>query len=161
MSKRRAVCALGSAVALVMVGCASSSAVHDHDHAAPALAANVQTAQRCRAGAFVEASNIINSVVHIAMALPSNTSELTRAELDTVLYTALQQAKTEVHCVVGSLSFGYDQSYARGIARGVALAKSRGLSSDVIELGNSVVTTLEQSFVMPASTPKNSALIVR
>lgn len=85
----------------------------------------------------------MNSVVEIAMALPTNTGERTRAELDTVLYTALKQAKSEVHCVVGALSFGYERAYAGVIKRGVALAQSRGLAKEIVDLGNEVVATLE------------------
>jgi hypothetical protein len=153
--------ALAVTVAATLVGCASNSGAHHHDHAAPVLAAHVQTAQKCRAGAFVDAANIINSVVEIAMALPANTLDRTLAELDTVLYTALQQAHTETHGVAGTLSFGYDQSYARGVARGVALAKSRGLSADVIALGNSVVAALEQNSAIPTPALKTQAKITR
>jgi hypothetical protein len=132
-----------------MLGATGSNEAHDphahhaHMHADRPLPASVQTAHTCRAGAFVEASGIVNSVVEIAMALPPNTSERTRAELDTVLYTALKQAKSEVHCVVGALSFGYERAYAGAIKRGVALAQSRQLSKDIVDLGNAVVTTLE------------------
>ena len=148
------------ALATTLVGCVSmhdsagAHAAHDHAsmHAPRPLREGVNAAAPCRAGAFVEASNIINSVVEIAMALPANTPERTRAELDTVLFTALKQAKSEVHCVAGVLSFGYDRSYAGVIRRGVALAQSRRLSTDIVELGNSVVAAIEanRSVAQPA-----------
>jgi hypothetical protein len=116
---------------------------HGHSHADKPLPDSVQTAHTCRAGAFVEAASIVNSTVDIAMALPPNTGERTRAELDTILYTALKQAKSEVHCVSGALSFGYERSFAGVIKRGVALAQSRRLKQEVIEAGNSVVAALE------------------
>jgi hypothetical protein len=159
MRAQRFISAAAMPLATLLIGCASTGQSHHHDHAAPALAAHVQTTQKCRAGAFTEAANIINSVVEIALALPANTPDRTRAELDTVLYTALQQAKTEVHCVIGTLSFGYDQSYAKGIARGVALARSRGLSADVIALGEGVVAVLEKS--APGGAVKAAAVVGR
>jgi hypothetical protein len=129
----------------VLTGCASVNEHALHDHADRPLPANTEVAHKCRAGAFVDASNIVNSVVEIAMALPPNTPDRTRAELDTVLYTALRQANSEVHCVAGALSYGYERSYAGVIRRGVALAQSRRLSADIIELGNKVVATLESN----------------
>jgi hypothetical protein len=117
---------------------------HDHAamHAPRSLPPGSSVPHACRSGAFVEASRIVNSVVEIAQALPANTPERTRAELDTVLYTALKQAKSEVHCVTGGLSYGYERSYAAVISRGIALARSRQLSSDVLDLGDSVVAAL-------------------
>ncbi len=141
-------------VAATLLGCASTqeasqwaSGTASNSPSEPQLKKpgprDIQTANPCRAGAFVEASSIVNSVVEIAMALPPNTTERTRAELDTVLYTALKQAKSEVHCVVGALSYGYERAYAGVIKRGVALAQSRGLSNDIVVLGNELVSTLE------------------
>jgi hypothetical protein len=125
---------------------------HGHAHADKPLPDSVQTAHACRAGAFVEAASIVNSTVDIAMALPPNTGERTRAELDTILYTALKQAKSEVHCVSGALSFGYDRSFAGVIKRGVALAQSRRLKQEVIDAGNSVVASLEANRRIAAPT---------
>ncbi|MGL4230613.1 MAG: hypothetical protein ACRDAM_22000 [Casimicrobium sp.] len=152
MARIRAIAA--TYVAAMLLGCAST---HDAPQSLPQTASarpsesqqekprsrDIQTANPCRAGAFVEASSIVNSVVEIAMALPPNTPERTRAELDAVLYTALKQAKSEVHCVVGALSFGYERAYAGVIKRGVGLAQSRRLSKDIVDLGNELVSTLE------------------
>jgi hypothetical protein len=154
MSVARVRVALLAFASATLLGCASSpdapqpppqnaQTQRAQVNAEKPLAPSIQTANPCRAGAFVEASGIVNSVVEIAMALPPNTSERTRAELDTVLYTALKQAKSEVHCVVGALSFGYERAYAGVIKRGVALAQSRRLSKDIVDLGNEVFSILE------------------
>lgn len=79
---------------VIAVGCAASDKPHHHDHATPTISSDVQTPQRCRAEAFVDASNIIISVVEIAMALPANTLNRTRAEFDTALYIALPKHYT-------------------------------------------------------------------
>lgn len=141
---------LGALLACLVLlsACANVSESHSGHHGHPAhaekpLPAKVQTAHACRSGAFMEAASIINSTVDIAMALPPNTSERTRAELDTILFTALKQAKSEVHCVSGALQFGYERSFAGIIKRGVALAQSRRLNSEVIEAGQSVIAALE------------------
>jgi hypothetical protein len=154
-------------------GCASLQGAHDshdahhaHAHADRPLPESTRTAHVCRAGAFVEAASIVNSTVDIAMALPPNTNERTRAELDTILFTALKQAKSEVHCVSGALSFGYERSFAGVIKRGVALAQSRRLKPEVIEAGMSVVAALETNrrIAAPsanadvASSPKTDAV---
>jgi hypothetical protein len=169
MSRVRARLAMMTLVAMTLAGCASTMGTHDshqahqasahdqaHMHADRPLSKSIQTAHPCRAGAFVEASSIVNSVVEIAMALPPTTSERTRAELDTVLYTALKQAKSEVHCVVGALSFGYDRAYAGVIKRGVGLAQSRRLSKDIVDLGNEIVATLEANKRVDAPAVKQS-----
>ncbi len=145
--KRLGLCASLIATTVLTAGCASlfdsHADHHAHAHADRPLPDSVQTAHVCRAGAFLEAASIINSTVDIAMALPPNTTERTRAELDTILYTALKQAKSEVHCVSGALNFGYERSFAGVIKRGVALAQSRRLKQEVIEVGMSVVASLE------------------
>ena len=105
----------------------------------------------CRTGAFMEASAILNSVLDISNSLPQDTSEQTRAELDTILYTVFKQAKSEVHCVAGGLQYGYDRAFADTFRRGVQLAKSRHLSSDVIEVGLNVILTLEQNKTTPVN----------
>jgi hypothetical protein len=144
---------------MLVSGCASLHDPHSghhghhvHSHAEKPLPESTRTAHTCRAGAFVEAASIVNSTVDIAMALPPNTGERTRAELDTILFTALKQAKSEVHCVSGALSFGYDRSFAGVIKRGVALAQSRRLKQEVIEAGNSVVAALEANRRIAAPT---------
>jgi hypothetical protein len=106
----------------------------------------------CRQGAFLEASRIVNSVTDIAQTLPANTSRQTRDELDGILYTALKQARAEVHCVAGKLEYGYEKSFADIIRRGTDLAKMRGLSKDVIELGSSTTRILERNQPVPASS---------
>ena len=105
----------------------------------------------CRQGAFVEAASIINSVVDIALALPSDTKTQTRAVLDTVLTTVIVQARAEVHCVAGKLRFGYQRTYADTVRHGVSLAKVRGLSADVIQKGNETVEILERN--QPTRSP--------
>jgi hypothetical protein len=99
----------------------------------------------CRQGAFLEASRIINSLTEIAGTLPANASRQTRDELDAILYTALKQARAEVHCVAGKLEYGYEKSFADIVRRGTDLAKMRGLSKDVVELGSITVQILERN----------------
>jgi len=115
---------------------------HDHDQRAP-LPAGSSLAIRCRSGAFVEASSIVNSVVEIAAALPVDTDARTRRELDSVLYTALKQARTEVECVQGGLRHGYEHAYALVIRRGGALATERGLSADIAAMAEETAKLLE------------------
>ena len=104
----------------------------------------------CRQGAFVEAASIINSVVDIALALPSDTSAQTRAVLDTVLTTVIKQAHSEVHCVAGGLRFGYQHTYAETMRHGVMLAKARGLPQDLIRIGNQVALSVERNQAVPS-----------
>ena len=108
------------------------------------------TRPTCRQGAFLEAASIINSVVDIALALPSDTSAQTRAVLDTVLTTVIKQAHSEVHCVAGGLRFGYQHTYAQTIRHGVMLAKARGLPEDLIQIGNQVALTVERNQPVPS-----------
>jgi hypothetical protein len=145
---------------LALVGCASVAEHahnHAHDHADRPLREGVSAKTACRQGAFVEAQSIVNSVVDIAMALPSNTPERTRNELDTILYTAFKQAKAEVHCVAGSLSHGYEKSFANPFKRAVALAQSRRLSRDVIEIGQFVIAAVEKNEPIESSRNANAA----
>jgi hypothetical protein len=104
----------------------------------------------CRSGAFVEASGILGSVAQIADTLPAATAERTRAELDTVLFTALKQARAEVHCVAGGLSHGYDRAYAQTIERATRLARQRGLHADVVRTGEEAVAALRANRVVAA-----------
>lgn len=99
----------------------------------------------CRQGAFVEAASIINSVVDIALALPSDTKPQTRAVLDTVLTTVIKQARAEVYCVAGGLRFGYERTFAETIQHGVALAQARGLPDKLIEIGNETAKIVERN----------------
>lgn len=116
---------------------------HHHDHdARPPLPPGTSLAVACRVGAFVESSSIINSVIEIAAALPPDTPERTQNELNSVLYTALKQAQSEVHCIQGGLSYGYQESYAAIIERGAQLAQLRGLSPDIAAIGFEVAKTL-------------------
>ena len=107
----------------------------------------------CRQGAFVEAASMINSVVDIALALPSDTKTQTRAVLDTVLTTVIVQARAEVHCVAGALRFGYQRTYADTVRHGVALARARGLPANLLEKGIATALILEQNqpILSPAS----------
>ncbi len=132
----------------------ANPAAHDHNraHMRPTQAdiervvavnaGSLSAAKPCRQGAFVEASGIINSAVEMHRALPKTTPERTRAELDTVLYTALKQARSEVHCVAGVITHGYDKSYAESIRRGMGMARERGLSADVAVIGQDVIDAL-------------------
>lgn len=104
----------------------------------------------CRSGAFVEASGILGSVAQIADQLPAATTERTRAELDTVLFTALKQARAEVHCVAGGLTHGYDRAYAQTVERATQLARQRGLHADVVALGQETAAALRGNRVMAA-----------
>ena len=110
--------------------------------------------QRCRTGAFTEAASIVNSTVEIARGLPTNTPKGIRAELDTVLDTALRQANSEVHCVAGGLQFGYEKSYADVIRRSLDLARVRGLPKSLIETTNLTVKILERNQPVTASTSR-------
>jgi len=143
-------------IAVLLAGCAQAPSVgaemaeqqheqehdHNHDQRAP-LPAGSSLAIRCRSGAFVEASSIINSVVEIAAALPEDTDARTRRELDSVLYTALKQARSEVECVQGGLRHGYQHAYALVIRRGGALALERGLSADIATMAEETAKLLE------------------
>jgi hypothetical protein len=104
----------------------------------------LQTAKPCRTGAFLEADRILGSVINISRLLPANTPEGARAELDSILYTALQQAHSELHCVAGVLTHDFDRAFAETIRRAVALAQQRKLSRDVVALGEEVAMKLEQ-----------------
>lgn len=121
----------------------------------PANASQLEPAKTtCRQGAFVEAASIINSVVDLALALPSETKTQTRAVLDTVLTTAIKQAHSEVYCVAGVLRFGYERTYADTLRHGVALAKARGLPGDLIRIGNEVAVTLERNRPIPSTAAR-------
>lgn len=102
----------------------------------------IEVDKPCRQGAFVESSQLINSVALVSKGLPANTPDRTRAELDSMLYTLLKQAKSEVHCVSGALSHGYDKSYAKSIQQGVNLARERQLPADIPLIGERVIQTL-------------------
>ncbi len=103
----------------------------------------LQTRVACRPGAFLEADRILGSVVVVARAMPAAAPVGARGELDSILLTALQQARAEVHCVAGVLTHGYDKSYADTMRSAVSLAEQRGLSPDVAALGRDVVRALE------------------
>ncbi|NJK45791.1 MAG: hypothetical protein HC933_17365, partial [Pleurocapsa sp. SU_196_0] len=124
----------------------ASGAAMTHEETLPS---GTQLEVRCRQGAFLEASQIINSVTDIATNLSSSTSERIRDELDAILYTALKQARAEVHCVTGGLPDGYEQSFADILRRGTDLARRRGLSKDVIDLGATTVELLERNQPTP------------
>jgi|GEM_PF-1218264 len=109
---------------------------HDHSKRAP-LPAGSETAARCRSGAFVEAAAMLNSTVEISQALPADTPERTRSEIDVLLYTALKQAHDEVHCVLGTLTYGYDRSFAEVIYRATILSKGRAIKPEIVALGES------------------------
>jgi hypothetical protein len=123
-----------------------SNGAMNHEEALPS---GTQLEVRCRQGAFLEASQIINSVTDIATNLPSSALERTRGELDAILYTALKQARAEVHCVTGGLPEGYEQSFADILRRGTDLARMRGLSKDVVDLGATTVELLERNQPTP------------
>jgi hypothetical protein len=59
-----------------------------------------------------------------------------------LLYTALKQAHDEVHCVVGTLTHGYDRSFAEIIERATTLAKVRGLKPEIVKLGTETARKL-------------------
>jgi hypothetical protein len=137
----------------------STHGMHMSMHAKPAKRDIPQTAQTCRAGAFLEADRILGSVIAVNLALPEETPLAARAELDSILYTGLQQAKSEVHCVAGVLTHGYDKAYAETVKKAVALAQQRKLSKDVIALGEEVVLALQANQpVMPAQPIKVSQI---
>jgi hypothetical protein len=118
------------------------AALTQHAIARTARSDAASAAPACRTGAFVEAAGILNSVALIAERLPPQTPERTRAELDTVLFTALRQARAEVHCVAGRVAPGYERSYAQTIERAGLLARQRGLHPDVSELAQQTAATL-------------------
>jgi hypothetical protein len=143
-------------------GAHGAATAQDHMHKGPSqadiqrvMALNQGKPQlpSCRQGAFVDASNMINTVVQISSAIPPNTSALVRADLDSLLYTALKQAKSEVHCVAGGLSYGYDKSFALSIERGIKLAQARNLSPDIVLLGQSVIDALTLNRPTAAAPP--------
>jgi hypothetical protein len=107
-----------------------------------------QTAQACRAGAYLEADRILGSVVGASLALPPDTPPAVRTELDSILYTGLQQARSEVHCVAGVLTHGYDRAYAETVEKAVTLARQRKLSKDVVALGEDVIAALRANRLM-------------
>jgi hypothetical protein len=107
----------------------------------------LQSQTPCRNGAFLEATYVINSVVEVANQLPAETKRMTRVELDNILFTAMKQAKNEVHCVAGTMTFGYDRSFAVSIEKGIKLAKSRGLAQEVIAMGETTIQSLQTNQV--------------
>jgi hypothetical protein len=127
---------------------ATQHAVARDPRATGAVADSVPAA--CRSGAFVEASGILGSVAQIADQLPATTTERTRAELDTVLFTALKQARAEVHCVAGGLTHGYDRAYAQTVERATQLARQRGLHADIVALGQETAAVLRGNRVIAA-----------
>ena len=132
----------------------AAASMAGHEMAEPAARA----APACRQGAFLEASSIINSVVDIALSLPQGTPERTRKELDTVLYTALGQAKSEVHCVAGALEHGYGRSFAEIVRRGADLARMRGLPKGTVADALAVAEALERNApVKPGKTGQRAA----
>lgn len=114
---------------------------HEHSVATP-LPAGSHLDAACRQGAFLEASSILNSVIEISFALSADVPEHTRRELDSILYTALKQARTEVHCVQGGLGHGYHEDFAQIIERSGQLASLRGLSPDVVTLADETARAL-------------------
>lgn len=125
-------------------------AAHDAhgEHSGAAGRRILQTPHACRAGAYLEADRILGSVVGISLALPPDTPPAVYTELDSILYTGLQQARSEVHCVAGVLTHGYDKAYAETIEKAVMLARQRKLSKDVIALGDEVIASLRANRLM-------------
>lgn len=117
---------------------------HDHDQRAP-LPAGSESAQACRTGAFVEASAVLNSTMEITDALAFDAANKIRTQIDNLLYTALKQAHSEVHCVKGVLRHGYHRSFLQIIERATLMAKVRGLNADVVELGEQTAQALSDS----------------
>jgi hypothetical protein len=115
----------------------------DMNHNAEQVRPNSQTSSRCRGGAFVEASKLVNSLVQMAKDLPPQTPKSVYAELDTMLYTVLTQARGEVHCVAGGLQFGYEKAYAGIMRYGAALARARGLPQKVVQQAQETAQLLE------------------
>ena len=116
-----------------------------HAMHAEALPSGTQATHNCRQGAFVEASETINAVTDVMLNMPASTPKVSRMGLDTVLYTALRQAGSEVHCVAGVLQHGYGRVYADVVRRGAMLARSRGLPKDVVALANRTAEALERN----------------
>jgi hypothetical protein len=113
------------------------------NHSRESLRPNSQASSQCRAGAFVEASKLVNSLVMLAKDLPPQSPKSVYAELDTMLYTALEQARAEVHCVTGGLQFGYEKAYAGIMRYGAALAQARGLPKKVVQQAEETARLLE------------------
>jgi hypothetical protein len=124
--------------------------VHHH-MAKPAARAIPQTAMPCRAGAYLEADRTLNSVIALHRMLPTSTSKNAAGELDSILYTALQQAKSEVHCVAGTLTHGYDKAFSETMRKATAVAQQRGLPPDVIKIGDEVAAALAVNQPMQAA----------
>jgi len=110
-------------------------AAHALKHAPKPLRDGVQAEFACRSGAYMQASAILGSLLEVSRQLPADTPERARQELDGILYVAMKQARAEVHCVAGTLPRGYDRALAETMQHSVALARSRGLSQDVQNLG--------------------------
>ncbi|MFM2398319.1 MAG: hypothetical protein RL341_476 [Pseudomonadota bacterium] len=128
-------------------------AMHAHGHSAkPAARVIPQTAAPCRPGAYLEADRTLNSMVVLHRALPASTPKNAAGELDSILYTALQQAKSEVHCVAGTLTHGYDKAFADTVRKAVSLAQQRGLSQDVLKIGEDVIAALTANQPMQAAS---------
>jgi hypothetical protein len=113
------------------------------NHSGESVRPNSQALRQCRAGAFVEASKLVNSLVMLAKDLPPQTPKSVYAEIDTMLYTSLQQAAAEVHCVTGGLQFGYEKAYAGVMRYGAALAQARGLPKKVVQQAEKTAQLLE------------------
>jgi hypothetical protein len=130
-----------------------AQAMHMHGHSAkPAARAIPQTATPCRPGAYLEADRTLNSVVVLHRTLPADTPKNAAGELDSILYTALQQAKSEVRCVAGTLTHGYDKAFADTVRKAVSVAQQRGLSQDVVKIGEDVVAALTANQPMQAAS---------
>ena len=114
----------------------------------------------CRPGAYMEADRILGSLVLISRKAGDMGREV-QDELDSILYTALQQAGTEVHCVAGKLTHGFDQSLFMTADQATRLAQQRGLSKDVVELGERLTIALSQNEAICApatdSAPQTTA----
>jgi hypothetical protein len=138
----------------------AASAVDAHvTHATHATDPKIpQTTHACRTGAYLEADRILGSVIGASLALPADTPPAVRMELDSILYTGLQQAKSEVHCVAGVLTHGYDRAYAETIEKAVMLARQRELSKDVVALGEDVIAELRANrLISPDQGGKDEA----
>jgi len=81
----------------------------------------------------MDADKILGSVINISQRLPSDAAVGVWLDLDSILYTTVMQAASEVHCVAGGLRHGYEQPLARTLRHAASLARVRKLDTKVAE----------------------------
>jgi hypothetical protein len=111
----------------------------------PSIDATKLPERWCRSGAFFDAIKLMNSASRSIESLRSENAPIAKVELSAMLAIAIKQASEEYHCVRGSLSAGYDSSYAATVKRAIAHAQTARLSPDIVKTARELMATIEAS----------------